>query len=115
LERKEKMKVSELIEKFNLKAFNEVYDKDINGVYISDMVSDIVAGAQPDDLLITIQTHKNLIATANLVDVSAIVMVRGKEPLPDVIELADRAGITILNTEKDAWGLAKELAKHGLE
>ncbi len=109
------MKVSELKEKLNLKAFNEIYDKDVNGVYISDMVSDIVAGAKPNDLLITIQTHKNLIATANLVDVSAIVMVRGKEPLQDVIDLANRAGITLFNTDKDTYGLAKELTRLGLE
>ena len=109
------MKISELQEKIGLKPLNTVYDKDIEGVFISDMVSDIVAGAKPNNLLLTIQTHKNLIATANLVDISAIIFVRGKEPLPDVIELADRAEITLFGTDMDAWKLAIELHEMGVE
>jgi len=109
------MKVSELKEKINLELINKLYDKDINGVFISDMVSDIVAGAKPGNLLITIQTHKNLIATANLVDVSAIVFVRGKTPLEDVVNLADRAEITLFKTDLDAWKLAIKLHEIGIE
>ncbi len=75
------MKVSELQDKIGLTPFNKLYDKETEGVFISDMVSDIVAGAKANDILLTIQTHKNLIATANLVDISAIVLVRGKSPL----------------------------------
>jgi len=109
------MNVAELAEKADLKPLNELFDNPVEGVFISDMVSDIVAGAKANNLLITIQTHKNLIATANLVDVSAIVFIRGKQPLEDVVELADRAGITLFTTEKDAWKLALELNRLGLE
>jgi hypothetical protein len=109
------MKVSELPEKMGLKPLNVIYDKDIEGVFISDMVSDIVAGAKPNNLLLTIQTHKNLIATANLVDIAAIIFVREKKPLPDVIELADRAEITLFTTELDAWKLAIKLHDLGVE
>jgi len=109
------MKISELQEKIGLKPLNTIYDKNIEGVFISDMVSDIVAGAKPGNLLLTIQTHKNLIATANLVDISAIVFVRGKEPLPDVLELAARAEITLFTTDADAWKLAIKLHEMGLE
>jgi len=108
------MKVSELAQKLNLKALNPIYEKEINGVYISDMVSDIVAGVKPGNLLITIQLHKNLIATANLVDISAIVFVRGKEPQQDVIDLANRAEITLFNTDLDTWNLAIKLHELGL-
>ncbi len=109
------MKISELQGKIGLKALNTVYDKEIDGVFISDMVSDIVAGAKPGNLLLTIQTHKNLIATANLVDISAIIFVRGKQPLPDVLELAGRAEITLFTTEDDAWKLAIKLHDLGIE
>jgi len=109
------MKVSELEKKLGLKPLNAVYEKDIDGVFISDMVSDIVAGAKPNNLLFTIQTHKNLIATANLVDISAIVFVRNKQPLQDVVELADRAEITLFTTDLDAWKLAIKLHEMGVE
>jgi hypothetical protein len=106
------MKVSELAEKANLTLINKLYDRDIDGVYISDMVSDIVAGAKANSLLVTIQTHKNLIATANLVDVAAIVYVRDKKPMDDVVDLADRAKISLFVTDHDSWALAVKL--HGL-
>jgi hypothetical protein len=109
------MRVSELQEKLGLNPLNDVYDKNIEGVFISDMVSDIVAGAKPNDLLITIQTHKNLIATANLVDISAIIFVRDKQPLADVLELADRAKITLFSTDLDAWKLAIKLHEQGID
>jgi predicted transcriptional regulator len=107
------MKVSELVAKTGLKSFNEAGDKDIKGVYISDMVSDII-GIQDGNLLVTLQTHKNLIAAANLVDVAAVVFSRGKEPTEDVIALASKAGIRLLGYEGDTWTLAKKLYESGV-
>jgi serine kinase of HPr protein (carbohydrate metabolism regulator) len=112
--RKEKaMKVSEIAEKANLKKFNNFMDREIEGVYISDMVSDII-GTKEGNLLVTLQTHKNLIAAANLVDVSAIVFSRGKIPAEDVVALANKAQITLLGFDGDTWTLAKNLYELGL-
>jgi len=107
------MKVSEIAAKTGLKSFNEVGDKDVKSVYISDMVSDII-GIQEGNLLITLQTHKNLIAAANLVDVAAVVFSRGKIPAEDVIALANKAGIRLLGYDGDTWTLAKKLYESGV-
>ena len=107
------MKVSELIAMGGFKAFNPAGDRDIKGVYISDMVSDII-GIDEGNLLITLQTHKNLIAAANLVDVAAIVFTRGKVPAEDVMALASKAGIGLLGFEGDTWTLAKKLYELGV-
>jgi hypothetical protein len=107
------MKVSELVAKAGLKAYNQSGDKEIKGVYISDMVSDII-GIGPGNLLVTLQTHKNLIAAANLVDVAAIVFSRGKTPTEDVVALASKAGIGLLGFEGDTWTLAKKLYEAGV-
>ncbi|MBN1824682.1 MAG: hypothetical protein JW958_00365 [Candidatus Eisenbacteria bacterium] len=109
------MNVSELKGKAELGLLNELFDREVEGVFISDMVSDIVAGVHAGNLLLTIQTHKSLIASANLVDVSAVVYVRGKRPAEDVIELANRAGISLFTTDQDAWKLAIRLHGLGLE
>lgn len=111
---RETMKISELAEKTGFKAINEYKDKEIEGVYISDMVSDIITCPKANVLLVTLQTHKNLIATANLVDVAAIVFSKGKMPEEDVIELADRAGIALFSTGVDTWALASKLHELGL-
>jgi predicted transcriptional regulator len=107
------MKVSELVEKGGLRTFNTAADKEIKGVYISDMVSDII-GIGEGNLLVTLQTHKNLIAAANLVDVAAIVFSRGKTPAEDVIALANKAGIGLLGFDEDTWTLAKKLYELGI-
>ena len=109
------MRVSELVEKTGLSALNEYKDKEVEGVYISDMVSDIITGAKANGILVTLQTHKSLIAAANLVDVAAIVFVRGKKPVEDVVELATQAGIGLLVTDVDTWSFAMKLNKIGIE
>ena len=107
------MKVSEVAKNASLKAFNDCPDKEIETVYISDMVSDIINTGE-GSLLVTLQTHKNLVAAANLVDVSAVIFTRGKEPSADVIELADKAGIGLYGFKADTWSLAKKLYEIGL-
>lgn len=109
------MKVSELVKKTDLKAINTYKDREIAGVYISDMVSDIITSAKADVLLITHQTHKSLIATANLVDVAAIVFVKGIKPPDDVIQLANKAGIALFATKADTWTLASKLVEIGIK
>jgi predicted transcriptional regulator len=107
------MKVTELTAKAGLRSFNAGGDKEIRGIYISDMVSDII-GIGEGNLLLTLQTHKNVIAAANLVDVAAIIFSRGKIPADDVIALAAKAGITLLGFEGDTWTLAKKIYELGI-
>jgi predicted transcriptional regulator len=109
------MKISELANKVGLKAINEQPDKTIDGVYISDMASDIITNAKPNVLLITLQTHKTLIAAANLIDVAAIAFVKGRTPGQEIIELANRVGIGLFSTEDDTWTFASKLAKLGIQ
>ena len=108
------MNTSELIQRLGLKTFNEQADKEIRGIYISDMVSDII-GIKEGNLLVTLQTHKNLIAAANLVDVAAVVYARGKTPPDDVVALANRAKIRLLGYDQDTWSLAKKLFELGIQ
>ena len=108
------MKLTELVEKTGLTSITEYEDKEVEGVYVSDMVSDIITGAKANSLLVTLQTHKSLIAAANLVDVAAIVFVRGKRPANDVVELAKKAGIGLLFADVDTWSFAKKLYECGV-
>jgi len=107
------MKVSELAQKAGLKAINEFRDRDVESVYISDMVSDILTAAKVGSVLITLQTHKSLIAAANLVNVAMVVIAKNRKPADDVVELATRAGIGLFTSDLDTWALAKRLAQLG--
>lgn len=108
------MKLQDLGEKLQLKAVTKVFDRDITGVYISDMVSDVIANAKAGNLLVTVQIHSNVIAAANLVDLAAIVVTQGKLPMDDVVKMAEKAEITIFSTTLDRWKVATGLYEAGI-
>ena len=108
------MKISEIAEKTGLETLHAYEDADVTGVYVSDMASDVITGAQAGSMLVTLQTHKNFIAAANLVDAGMVVFAHGKRPTEDVVELADRVGLALFSTPDDTWTYAVKLSDLGL-
>lgn len=108
------MTVKELETKLRLKALNQIYDKEVDGAFISDMVSDVMAGAKAGNVWVTVQTHKNIAAAANLVDLSAVIIVRGKKVPEDTVQMADRAKLTLFSTDEDTFQVAVHLYEAGI-
>lgn len=109
------MTVKDLQSKLNLKALNKVSENEIDGAFISDMLSDVMAGAQAGSVWVTVQTHKNIVAAANLVDVPAIIVVRGKKVPEDTLQMADRVGVTVFGTDHDSFKVAVGLYEAGIK
>lgn len=109
------MKLKDLIEKTGLKILTNMDDKDVDGVFISDMLSDVMANAQAGNLWLTVQTHSNIVSAANLIDVSAIVVTLGKEVSQKTIDLANRYHVVILSSNESSYNLTKKLIDAGLE
>ena len=103
-----------MCEKLELKPQTRVFDREISGVYISDMVSDVIANAKAGNLLVTVQIHNNVIAAANLVDIAGIVVTQGKSPAEDVIKMAEKAEITLFTTDLNRWQMATKLYEAGI-
>ena len=108
------MKVQELAERLELKAATRVFERDVTGVYISDMVSDVIAHAKAGDLLVTAQSHANVIAAANLVDTCAVVVTQGKALADDVVKMAEKAEISVFVTDLSRWQVATKLYEAGI-
>lgn len=108
------MKLHDIAAKLDLKPLNKVSDREITGVYISDMVSDVIANARAGNLLVTIQVHANVIAAANLVDVSGIILTQGKTPATDVIGMAEKADVALFSTDMSRWQVATRLYESGV-
>jgi predicted transcriptional regulator len=66
--------------------------------YASDLMSDVLALCQPGAILITGLTNIQIVRTAQMLDIPAILFVRGKKPMAETIALADESGIPILST-----------------
>ena len=108
------MTTQDLIDQAGLKPLSRFAHRDVEGVFISDMVSDVMALAQPGNLWLTIQTHKSIIPAANLVDVAAIIVTGGKQVPTETIDLASKYDIAILSTPRSTFELAGQLYKLGL-
>ncbi len=108
------MKLSELVAMGGLESLNDFDDVEITGVYISDMVSDIMSGAKPGNMLLTLQTHKSVVAAANIVDVPAVVFVRGRRPDADMVQLAKKVRMALFASDFDSWTLATKMFAAGV-
>ena len=103
------MTTKDLVERLGLKPLSKFEDRDVDGVFVSDMLSDVMAGAKSGNLWLTIQTHKSIVPAANLVDISAIVITSGKQVPEDTISLASRYNIAILSSELATFELVGKL------
>ena len=109
------MTTQDVIEKVGLKAVSRFEHREINGVFVSDMISDVMAGAKPGNLWLTVQTHKSIVPAANLVDVSAIVITSGKEIPHETIEIANKHNIAILATDLPTFDIVGKLYELGIK
>ncbi len=109
------MKLQGIIDKFALKTLTNLEDQEITGVYISDMLSDVMSSAQAGNLWLTIQTHKNIVSAANLIDISAIIVTNDKKVLDDTIELANRFHVVILSSSLSTFELAAKFIEAGIK
>lgn len=108
------MKLQEIANKLELESLTPVPDVEGDGVYISDMISDVIANAKPGNLLVTVQVHANAIAAANLVDLCGIIIAQGKRPGDDVLKMATKAKIAVFGTPLNRWQVATRLYEIGL-
>ncbi len=64
----------------------------------ADLMSDVLAFAKPGSILLTGLTNPQVVRTADILDITAIIMVRGKRPVPEAIQLARELKIPVLST-----------------
>jgi len=108
------MTTEEIIVKLGLKSLSKFENRDVDGVFVSDMLSDVMAGAKSGNLWVTVQTHKSIIPAANLVDVSAVIITSGKKVPQETVELANQHNIALLVTELPTFELVGKLYALGL-
>jgi hypothetical protein len=110
------MKLNQLIEKLNLTVQipSSNVDVEVNGGYISDMLSDVMAHAKRGDIWITLQIHQNTVAVATLKELAGIILINGKQPAPETVKKAEEEGVPILTSESTAFELICDLCKMGI-
>lgn len=80
----------------------------------ADLLSDVLAFAKDDSLLLTGLVHPQVIRTAEMLDMVAVVFVRGKQPTDEMIDMARRMDIPVLSTPHKMYESCGLLYKAGL-
>ena len=83
--------------------------REVSGVYVSDLLSDVLAHAKEDDLWVTLQGHPNIVAVASMKDLSGIVLVNGRTPEDKTLNKANEESIPVLTTPMPTFELAGKL------
>ncbi len=104
------MKVSDLTNVDGWQCISaDAADGPISAGYTSDLLSDVMANAPDDSVLITIQAHLNTVAVAALADVRAIIICHARRIPDDMIAAAQREGIMLLRTEANQFDTTVKL------
>jgi len=87
----------------------------IKGGCGADLMSDVLASIQqPEAVLVTGLCNPQVIRTAVMADMAAIVLVRGKNPPDETIELASKEGIPLISTPYGMFDICGKLYQAGL-
>lgn len=104
------MKISDLASSLGLTLVQSDFkDRTVSSGYTSDLLSDVMANAAADGVLVTVQAHKNTVAVAALVGLAAVVICNGRPVPVDMIEAAKAEGIALLKTTENAFEISGRL------
>lgn len=98
------MKAQELAAALGLEAVQKAGgEKEVSTGYTSDLLSDVMANAEENCVLITIQAHMNTIAVASLTGVSAIILCNSRPVPEDMAGAAAKEKIALYRSEEDQF------------
>ena len=105
------MKVLDIIDRLGLELISgkSGVNREVNGGYVSDLLSDVMGNAREGQVWITLQTHKNVMAIASLKDLAAVILVKGFKPDEDMAKQSDEEGIPVLSTTESTFEIAGKL------
>ena len=92
----------------------EKLDMEVRTAFGADLMSDVLAFADAGCLLLTGLTNPQVIRTADVLDIAAIILVRGKKPSPETLRAAADKNIPVLSTKYILFESAGRLYAKGI-
>lgn len=88
--------------------------RQIKGAFAADLMSDVLASIQPDAVLLTGLCNPQVVRTAHMADVAAIILVRGKRAPQETIELSQAEEIPIISSPYGMYDACGRLVSAGI-
>lgn len=110
------MKLSQVKELLNAKVLTgeEFIEKEVKSACGCDLMSDVLAFVKDRALLLTGLINPQVIRTAEMMDIEAIIFVRGKEPDDSIIGMAKMKNIVLMSTDYPLYSACGMLYSEGL-
>ncbi len=111
------MKISEIKDILNAEVIcgEEHLERTAKSAFGSDLMSDVLAFAKEQSLLLTGLVNPQAIRTALMLDMPCVVFVRAKKLTDEVISLAKESGVVVLSTELRMFETCGKLYAKGLK
>ncbi|MCT4594931.1 MAG: DRTGG domain-containing protein [Anaeromicrobium sp.] len=111
------MKVQEILEMLDCQCYlgKEDLDREVYKAFGCDLMSDVLAFDTDKTLLLTGLTNNQVIRTAEMMDISVIIFVRGKKPTKEVVDLAKNNNMILLSTKHILYTACGILYEKGLK
>jgi len=113
------MKIYKIKELLKAKQYTDknLDDKIINGAYASDLMSDVLTTNfyEENSILISGLNNPQVIRTAEMLDIDAILLVRGKKPTDETIAMAKENDIVLIGTDFNMYHSCGILYSNGVK
>ncbi len=83
--------------------------REVKRGYTSDLLSDVLANGEEDDVWITLQIHPNIVAIAGMKGLSGIVLINSRQPQEETVARAREENMPIMVSEMSAFELSGRL------
>jgi len=105
------MQLREIVTALDLdvKAGARLLDREVSGGYAGDLLSDVLAHANPADIWVTLQIHANIVAVASAKDLAGIIIVQGRTPEPDTLRKAEEENVPIMISRSSTFNVVCRL------
>ncbi len=90
-------------------------NREVKGAFAADLMSDVLAAIQPEAVLVTGLCNPQVIRTAQMAEVAAVILVRGKTPPAETINLANQEGIPFVSTPFGMFEVCGRLYNSGVK
>lgn len=109
------MKVSEIVKILEAELLSGTdMDMEILAACGSDLMSDVMAYVKENVLLLTGLVSPQVIRTAEMMDIKAVVFVRGKNPGQAILDLAAEKDMVVMSTRNPMFIACGKLFNAGL-
>lgn len=106
-------KIAELLEA-DIFGPSEHLEREITCAFGSDLISDILMCTKEPTSLLTGLTNPQVVRVSDMIDIQAIIFVRGKVPTAELIEMAEERDLPMISTKLSLYKSSGILYNAGL-